>query len=179
VEGCPLDNHRRRATRNPALKNADRIDPNLGLLAGINGVEMRRLTMVELHANHDAKEAADFQHSPSSYHRVSLARLPNSDSGIPAFRIPGKRLLIAGELLDQGNGLGQSRPRFVPVPPLTIGHGNLQAVADIAIAIPFNEGGKFIAQGSDHLGDDSMLRQSAIAHRFVLPRRRWATFLRK
>ncbi len=46
------------------FEDNDGINSDLRLIPCIEGVEMRRIMLVEIHTNHDAKETADFWHSP-------------------------------------------------------------------------------------------------------------------
>src|SRR2546427_3080727 len=67
----PFNDHGRRTIRKLSFKNNYGINPKLRLIPGVNGMEVRRIMLVEIHANHDAKETADFWHLPPSYHAVS------------------------------------------------------------------------------------------------------------
>jgi hypothetical protein len=68
----PFEYHRRSTIREGALENRDRLDSDLSFAPGIIGMDMRRIVVVEIHSNHDAKEAADLGHLPISYHPPEL-----------------------------------------------------------------------------------------------------------
>jgi hypothetical protein len=64
----PFENHRRRTIGKRALENRDRLDSDSSFIPGINGMDVWRTVVVEIHTNHDAEEAADLGHLPISYH---------------------------------------------------------------------------------------------------------------
>src|ERR1022692_696816 len=59
----PFQHHRQSARRNPALKDNYRVNSYLRLASRIDGVKVRRIVIVEIHADHDAKETTDFRHA--------------------------------------------------------------------------------------------------------------------
>ena len=71
MKGRPFNDHGRRSIRELPFKKDYRINPNLRLNPGIDGMEVWRIMIVEIHANHDAEETADFWHWPPSHNALS------------------------------------------------------------------------------------------------------------
>ena len=56
MKRSPFQDHGRRTIRELPLEDNDGINSDLRLIPCIEGVEMRRIMLVEIHTNHDAKE---------------------------------------------------------------------------------------------------------------------------
>ena len=61
-------------------KDNDGINSDLRLIPCIEGAEMRRIMLVEIHTNHDAKETADFWHRPYANTPFHIPIRPDSNS---------------------------------------------------------------------------------------------------
>jgi len=57
----PFENHRHRPAWRHTLEEGNRFDSNLRLPLSIGGVKVRRIVVIELHPNHDAKKPADLR----------------------------------------------------------------------------------------------------------------------
>src|SRR3989337_1192760 len=71
MKGRPFNDHGRRPIRELPFQKEARINPNPRLIPGIDGMEVWRIMIVEIHANHDAEETADFWHWPPSHNVLS------------------------------------------------------------------------------------------------------------
>ena len=83
MERSGFENHRRRAVRKRAIENRDRFDSDLIFIPAINGMDVRRIVVVEIHTNHDAKKRRSraFAHiltiSAATVRWTAVASIPN------------------------------------------------------------------------------------------------------
>ena len=74
MRGSPLQDHSERTSWKPATQNSDRIDADLNLGTSVDRVKMRRIVVIEVHANGDSKKAAYFRHGqPLPFFSLYLA----------------------------------------------------------------------------------------------------------
>jgi hypothetical protein len=72
VKSSPLDDQRQGTRRKIAPKHAGWPDLEPGFSTSVVGMEMRRLVIEEVHADHDPEESRDFRHRPSQIQIASL-----------------------------------------------------------------------------------------------------------
>jgi len=76
MEGRPLNHESRHARGQPAGEDGQVADIDQSKVAGVLGMEVRGIVIVEEHLDDDAKEAADLRHG--------RARAAGRDRGLPA-----------------------------------------------------------------------------------------------
>jgi hypothetical protein len=62
MQSCPFNDHGGRASGQAAVKETDGLYPDLRFGLSIPRVEVRRVVIVKVHADDNAKEAADLRH---------------------------------------------------------------------------------------------------------------------
>ena len=87
MKGRPFHHHGRRAIRDVPLESNDGINSDLRLIPGIDGVEVRRIMVVEIHTNDNAEETADLWHSLLFYHAGNASEGNRAVKSVKADRV--------------------------------------------------------------------------------------------
>ena len=85
MKSSPLDHQRQGTGRKIAVKHAERLDAELGFGTAVMCMEMRRLVIEEVHADHDTEESRDLRHAVSlrRSHPESRMRKPGNGRSTP------------------------------------------------------------------------------------------------